>query len=61
MSFFACLCVAGGRWITSFGPVQADDALEFYVTAYDSSPLANPADTQPFSFQIGRVDLQLPG
>ena len=52
MSFFACLCIAGGRWITNFGPVQNGDALDFYVTAYDSSPFANPADTQTFSFMI---------
>jgi hypothetical protein len=52
MSFFACLCIAGGRWVTSFGPVQEGDALEFYVTAYDNSPYVNPADTQTFSFQI---------
>jgi hypothetical protein len=52
MSFFACLCIAGGRWVTNFGPVQEGDALEFYVTAYDSSPYTNPADTQTFSFEI---------
>lgn len=52
MSFFACLCIAGGRWVTNFGPVQDGDALEFYVTAYDSSPYANPADSQTFSFEI---------
>ncbi|MHA1924372.1 MAG: hypothetical protein ACXABV_06015 [Candidatus Thorarchaeota archaeon] len=53
MSFFACLCIAGGRWVTSFGPVQEGDVLEFYATAYDSSPYVNPADTQTFSLEIG--------
>ena len=52
MSFFACLCIAGGRWVANFGPVQDGDALEFFVTAYDDSVNANPADTQTFSFQI---------
>ncbi|MHA2191964.1 MAG: hypothetical protein ACXAAR_00905 [Candidatus Thorarchaeota archaeon] len=52
MSFFACLCISGGRWVTSFGPVQDGDALEFYATAYDDSPYANPSDTPTFSFQI---------
>lgn len=53
MSFFACLCIAGGRWVGDFGPVQEGDSLDFYATAYDSSPFTNPADTQTFSFEIG--------
>ncbi len=52
MSFFACLCIAGGRWVANFGPVQEGDAFEFYVTVYDSSPTTNPADSQMFSFEI---------
>lgn len=52
MSFFSCLCFAGGRWVTNFGPVQDGDSLELYVTAYDGSVYTNPADTQTFSFQI---------
>lgn len=52
MSFFACLCIAGGRWVSNFGPVSDGDSLEFYATAFDSSPYANPADTQIFTFDI---------
>lgn len=52
MSFFACLCIAGGRWVTNFGPVQDGDSLQLYATAYDSSLYGNPADTQTFSFMI---------
>lgn len=53
MSFFACLCFAGGRWVANFGPVSEGDSLEFYATAYDGSPYSNPADTQIFTFEIG--------
>ncbi|MHA2065725.1 MAG: hypothetical protein ACXABY_15215 [Candidatus Thorarchaeota archaeon] len=53
MTFFACLCVSGGRWVANFGPVGEGDTLEFYATAFDSSPYENPGDTQMFSIEIG--------
>ncbi|MFQ5833834.1 MAG: hypothetical protein ACE5H4_14095 [Candidatus Thorarchaeota archaeon] len=52
MSFYACLCMAGGRWKASFGPVSGEDSAEFFVTAYDSSVYRNAADTQTFLLEI---------
>ncbi|MHA2141495.1 MAG: hypothetical protein ACXADC_05155 [Candidatus Thorarchaeota archaeon] len=52
MTFFACLCVSGGRWVADFGPVHEGDTLEFYGTVFDSSPYENPAETQVFSVEI---------
>ena len=52
MSFFTCLCLAGGRWIGSFGPVFSEAVSEFYITAFDNSPTFNPSDTQVFSLEI---------
>ncbi len=52
MDFFTCLCLAGGRWVAKFGPIDDGDVAEFYVTAYDNSPTLNPSDTQTFSLEI---------
>lgn len=52
MNFFTCLCLAGGRWVGSFGPIDDGDIAEFYVTAYDNSPTLNPSDSQTFSLEI---------
>ncbi len=52
MSFHACLCMAGGRWTASFGPVSGGDTAEFFVTAYDSSVYRNAADTQTYVLEI---------
>ena len=52
MNFFTCLCLAGGRWVGLFGPIDDGDVAEFYVTAIDDSPTLNPTDTQIFSIEI---------
>ena len=52
MVFYACLCLAGGRWIASFGPVNAGDIVHMYVTAFDNTPGHNSANTQTFQLQI---------
>ncbi len=51
MSFYTCLCLAGGRWIGTFGPINGESVAEFYITAYDNSPTLNPSDTQVFSLE----------
>lgn len=53
MNFYTCLCIAGGRWVGTFGPVLEGDSPEFFVTAYDDSPTLNPSDSQTFSIEIG--------
>ncbi len=52
MQFYACLCIAGGRWVANFGPLSNGDIGEFYVTAFDDSVNVNPAVTDTFSIQI---------
>ncbi|MBD3406045.1 MAG: hypothetical protein GF411_07975 [Candidatus Lokiarchaeota archaeon] len=52
MNFYACLCLAGGRWIGSIDPVDSGDQVQVYVTAYDDSPTKNSADTEVFQYQI---------
>ena len=52
MSFYTCLCLAGGRWVGTFGPITTENVPEFYITAYDNSPTLNPSDTQVFSIEI---------
>lgn len=52
MNFLACLCIAGGRWVATFGPVENGDTAQFYVTAFDNSVNHNPADTQTFDIQL---------
>ena len=52
MNFYACLCIAGGRWVANFGPLQDGDVSQFFVTAFDDSPTFNAADSQVFSIQI---------
>lgn len=52
MSFYTCLCLAGGRWVGTFGPINNGSATEFFITAYDNSPTLNPSDTQVFSLEI---------
>jgi hypothetical protein len=53
MSFYACLCLAGGRWTASFGPLYEGDVADFFVRATDDSVRANSADTQVHEVQIG--------
>lgn len=53
MNFFTCLCLAGGRWVGTFGPINDSDIAEFFVTAFDNSPTLNPSDSQTFSIDIG--------
>lgn len=52
MSFYTCLCLAGGRWVGTFGPINSEAVSEFFITAYDNSPTFNPSDTQVFSLEI---------
>ena len=52
MQFFACLCISGGRWAASFGPLSLDDAVQFYMTAFDDSPTKNPENTETFTIEI---------
>jgi len=52
MSFYACLCIAGGRWVATFGPISEGDQAQFFVTAFDNAPIQNSADTQIFSIDI---------
>jgi hypothetical protein len=52
MFFYACLCIAGGRWVNNFGPISAEDNPRFYATAIDDSPNQNAVDTQIFSVDI---------
>jgi hypothetical protein len=52
MSFYACLCIAGGRWVATFGPISEGDQAQFFVTAFDNAPIQNSADTQTFSIDI---------
>ncbi len=52
MGFYACLCIAGGRWVGALGPVQAGDVVRFYATAFDSSATRNTAETQTYTVQI---------
>lgn len=54
MVFYACLCLAGGRWVANFGPVNNNETVRFYVTAFDNSLGRNPADTQTFELHIGQ-------
>ncbi|NHI89764.1 MAG: hypothetical protein EAX87_09585 [Candidatus Thorarchaeota archaeon] len=52
MSFIACLCATGGRWVGSFGPIAGNSIVMFYVTLYDNSPTSNPSSSQTFSLEI---------
>ncbi|RDE15630.1 MAG: hypothetical protein C4K48_03370 [Candidatus Thorarchaeota archaeon] len=52
MQFFACLCIAGGRWVGTFGPVNESDNAQFFVTAFDNAPIRNAAISQTFSIQL---------
>jgi hypothetical protein len=52
MSFYACLCVAGGRWVGTFGPVGEGDQAQFFVTAFDNGINHNSADTQIFAIDL---------
>lgn len=52
MYFYACLCIAGGRWVGEVGPLDAGDSIQFYVTAFDNSVTKNSADTQAFTVEV---------
>lgn len=52
MSFYTCLCVAGGRWVGTFGPINEGDQAQFFVTAFDNGFNRNSADTQTFTIDI---------
>lgn len=52
MQFFACLCIAGGRWVGTFGPVNTGDDARFFVTAFDNAPVRHAATSQTFSIQL---------
>jgi hypothetical protein len=52
MNFYSCLCLAGGRWVATFGPVSEGAIPEFFITAYDNSPTLNPSDSQIYSIEI---------
>lgn len=52
MSFYSCLCIAGGRWVGTFGPVAEGDQVQFFVTAYDNGINQNSEDTQVFSIEL---------
>jgi hypothetical protein len=55
MVFYSCLCIAGGRWVAVFGPVNEGDDAQFYVTAYDNAPIQHSESTQVFSIQLTAV------
>ena len=52
MEFFACLCIAGGRWVAAIGPFDVDDSVQFFVTAYDDSVVQNPGSTETYTIEI---------
>ena len=52
MTFYACLCIAGGRWVANFGPVEEGDNAKFFVRAFDDSPTQNSAETETFELTI---------
>ena len=52
MSFFTCLCIAGGRWVANFGPINEGDQPQFFVTAFDNGINQNSADTQTFTIDV---------
>ena len=52
MEFYACLCIAGGRWTTTIGPFSVDDSVLFFVTSFDDSVFKNPADTEAFTLDF---------
>lgn len=52
MSFYACLCIAGGRWVATFGPIAEGDQAQFFVTAFDNGINQNSADTQTFTIDL---------
>jgi hypothetical protein len=52
MQFLACLCIAGGRWTASFGPLESGDTPKFYATVFDDSPFKNPEDSDVFTLEI---------
>ncbi|MHA1909988.1 MAG: hypothetical protein ACW98Y_22030 [Candidatus Thorarchaeota archaeon] len=53
MQFYTCLCISGGRWSASFGPLSLDDTVQFYGTAFDDSPTRNSGNSETFTIQIG--------
>jgi hypothetical protein len=52
MKFYACLCIAGGRWVAQFGPAEEGDVAMFFVRAFDDSPTRNSADTDTFELDL---------
>ena len=52
MQFSACLCIAGGRWASGFGPLSLSDTIQFFVTAFDDSPTQNTGNTETFTIEI---------
>ncbi len=52
MYFYACLCIAGGRWVGEVGPLDAGENVQFYATAFDNSVTINSADTQKFTVEV---------
>ena len=52
MSFYTCLCIAGGRWVASFGPISEGNQAQFFVTAFDNGINRNSADTQTFTVEL---------
>jgi hypothetical protein len=52
MSFYACLCIAGGRWVATFGPACEGNQPQFFVTAFDNGINQNSADTQTFTIDL---------
>ncbi len=52
MTFYSCLCIAGGRWVGTFGPVSVGDDPQFFITAFDKAAIPNSADTQTFSIEL---------
>lgn len=52
MNFYSCLCLAGGRWVATFGPINEEDNAQFFVTAFDNAPIPHSSDTQIFSIEL---------
>jgi hypothetical protein len=55
MHFYTCLCIAGGRWVAVFGPVNEGDEAQFFVTAFDNAPIQHSSSTQNYSIQLTTV------
>ncbi len=52
MTFYTCLCIAGGRWVGVVTGLQAGDRVQLYATAIDGTLSRNIANTQVFTVEV---------